>query len=66
MQKKSQKEQIISYLKRGGKLTTLKALRWWGCFRLAAQIRKLRNQGHNIDTKLVKTKTGKWVAEYSL
>ena len=48
----------------------MEALREYGCFRLAARINDLRNEGHNIETKTVKFKNRHGesvsVAEYSL
>jgi hypothetical protein len=62
----SQNKQIADYLKKGKKLTTLDALTKFGCFRLAARISDLRNDGMNIATKIVKLENNKQVAQYSL
>jgi hypothetical protein len=44
----------------------LEALQQFGCFRLAARIHELRNQGWQIAERMVETSSGKRVAEYSL
>jgi hypothetical protein len=62
---KTQKQQIQSYLEKGKAITPLQALNKFGCFRLAARIADLRNDGLNIATKNV-TKDGKTFASYTL
>ena len=62
----SQNKQIADYLNKGKKLTTLDALTKFGCFRLAARISDLRNEGMNIKTKIVKLENKKQIAQYSL
>jgi len=62
---KSQEEKILSWLKRGKKITALDALKRFKCLRLSARIRHLRKQNYKIRTELVE-RGGKWVAEYSL
>jgi hypothetical protein len=62
---KTQKQQILSYLEKGKAITPLQALNKFGCFRLAARIADLRNDGLNIATKNV-TKDGKTFASYIL
>jgi hypothetical protein len=59
MPKKSQKENILEYLKRGNKITPLEALYQFGSFRLSAVIFELRQEGYNIitDKKKVDGKT---------
>ena len=61
----TQNQQIKSYLKQGKTITPLQALNKFGCFRLAARISDLRNEGLNIATKIV-TKEGKSYASYRL
>ena len=51
---KSQEQKILSWLKQGRRLTPIQALNKFGCFRLSARIKNLRNQGHNISTEIVK------------
>jgi hypothetical protein len=47
-------------------LTAIEALEGCGCFRLAARIKDLRQQGHNIKTKTLILLDGKIVAQYHL
>lgn len=61
----NQKQQIAKYLSKGKTITPMDALKKFGCFRLAARIADLRNDGLNIATKIV-TKQGKSYASYSL
>lgn len=61
----SQNQQIEKYLSKGYSLNSIQALTKFGCFRLAARIADLRNQGLNIATKNV-TKNGKTFASYKL
>lgn len=63
---KSQKSKILAWLKSGKKLTQMKALSKWGCHALHARIGNLRKEGHDIHTEMVRTGTGKWVAQYSI
>ena len=61
----TQANQILSALKRGEKLTPLQALKRYGCMRLAARIKDLRDAGYEINTTLTRTQ-GSRVARYSL
>jgi len=54
MPRKSQKAQILASLKSGVLVTPQMALKKWGCFRLAARINDLRNEGYCIQTRIVK------------
>jgi len=47
-------------------LTAMEALDGCGCFRLAARIKELRQQCHDIKTKAVQLQNGKIVAQYTL
>ena len=62
----SQNAKILNWLEKGNKITQLDALKLFGCFRLSSRIFDLRERGFEIDTKRVKTNTGKWICEYSL
>ena len=81
MKAKTQKEQIRFYLESGGKLTPMAALNFWGCFRLSARISNIKDDYlfeyyeqkpsnrkpiKHIHTEIVKTASGKRIAEYSL
>lgn len=60
----TQKKQIKAYLLSGKRLTQLDALNLFGCFRLAARICELRNDGMNIKTERITIPSGKTVAAY--
>lgn len=62
----SQCAKIRAWLEAGLPITSLQALKMWGCMRLASRICDLRERGMDITTVKVKTTTGKWVTEYSL
>ena len=47
-------------------LTAIEALEGCGCFRLAARIKDLREQGYDIKTKTLILLDGKIVAQYHL
>lgn len=57
---------ILKHLKRGKAITSLEALRIYGCSRLAARVYNLRGQGVDVRRELVRLSTGKRVARYSL
>lgn len=62
----SQAKKIGEYLLSGGKITSLDAFRDFNCTRLAARIHDLRAMGMDIGKSMIKTKTGKSVAQYSI
>jgi len=57
---------ILAALRNGDTLTSLDALKRFNCFRLAAQVWKLRGMGWRIVTETVTTDTGKHIAAYHL
>lgn len=61
----NQSQKIANYLNKGKALTPIEALNKFNCFRLAARISDLRNDGMLIRTKIV-TKEGKSYASYSI
>ena len=65
-QTQAQKEKIKAYLEKGKGLTALEALIKFGCFRLAARIRELSEEGVKIQKEWVKTKNGKRITRYSI
>jgi hypothetical protein len=65
MAMKSQNNRILQHLKKGKPITPIDALNLYGCFRLSARIKDLRDEGHNIKTKPV-TKNGKTFASYTM
>lgn len=56
---------IYRYLATGRTLTPLQALKRFGCLRLGARIYQLKQEGHRIDSRLVR-RNGATVAEYRL
>lgn len=64
---KTQEKQILKALQSGKRLTPLAALEQFGCMRLGARIWNLKNKkGWPIKTTIIKTNTGKHVAEYQM
>ena len=61
----TQNQNIANHLNKGKAITPIQALNKFNCFRLAARISDLRNDGMKIITKIV-TKEGKSYASYSL
>lgn len=62
----SQKTRILRYLKRGGKLTVLKALKMFDVFALSQRVTDLRRAGHKIKRDWVTLRNGKRIKRYSL
>ena len=63
----SQKNAVLQYLNAGYTITPLEALEMFKCMRLAAVIKTLRDDGHNIITRTVKNKgSGNSYASYRL
>ena len=60
----SQNALIKGWLLNGYSITQMEALNQFGCFRLAARIADLRDQGFKIETKIVTLENGKRVAMY--
>jgi hypothetical protein len=50
----------------GGTITGIEALNLYGCFRLPSRIWDLKQAGHKIVGKFIKTPSGKRVMQYSL
>ena len=61
----TQTEMIRAYLLKGKSITPMEALEKFGCFRLAARIKNLRDEGVHIHT-IKETRDGKTFARYSL
>ena len=61
----SQLNQIRSDLDKGKSITAIDALNKYRCFRLAARVNDLRNQGYPVEVVMVKTAEGKRFAKYS-
>ena len=64
--KMSQNDEILNYLEKGNTLTALEALKYFGCFRLASRVSDLNKPTYRIVSKMIKTSTGKRVAQYSM
>ena len=64
--KLSQNKMLLMYLKEYKSINALEALKELGSLRLAARIKDLRDQGHNITTENVRTDNGKMIASYKL
>jgi hypothetical protein len=47
-------------------LTSLQALEWLACFRLASVVHRLRAEGYDIETEMIDTASGKRIARYVL
>jgi hypothetical protein len=64
----TQQEHILELLRARGPagLTPLEALEEARCFRLAAVVHRLKEDGHDIETTMVTVPTGKRVARYVL
>lgn len=60
----SQTDRILTHLKRST-ITPTQALNKYGCFRLAARIKDLRDSGHQIETEMQR-KGDKTYARYRL
>ena len=56
MEKLSQCEMIIKYIKDFGSITTLQAFRDLGCTRLASRINDLKNRGYTFGDEYVTSK----------
>lgn len=52
----TQKQMILNHLKDFGSITPLQALDEYACYRLSAQIFKLRDEGHDIETEYITRK----------
>lgn len=61
----TQAAQILAHLKKGRTVTPLEAAMRFGCMCLAERIRDLRDDGHKIETTIIKA-NGKRFARYSL
>lgn len=66
MKPQTQKQIILKALQDGKKLTELDMLNIAGAMAGAQRIANLRDEGYPIQTKMITTRTGKRVAEYSL
>ena len=61
----TQTKQILQYMI-PQPITAIDALQYIGSFRLAARIKNLRDEGHDIHTEIITTNIGAKIASYSL
>lgn len=57
---------ILDHLRRGNGITTLQAMRDFGCCRLSERIREIEREGWVILHNPIRTESGKRVMRYSL
>ena len=62
----SQNEKILQHLLGGSSISGLEALQFYGCFRLAARIYDLRQQGWDIEDDAIDMPNGARIATYYL
>lgn len=60
----TQTKLIKATLDQGQRITAIDALNKFGCFRLSARIKDLKDQGYPIEDRFIETETGKRVKEY--
>jgi len=63
---RSQCKMILDWLEAGNTITSLEALRMFGCMRLASRICDLRDRGIAIKTEKIQVSSRKYVTRYSL
>jgi hypothetical protein len=59
-----QTESLKNILDRGTHITSLDALNWFGCFRLAARVYDLKQEGYNIEKYTQVNDIGKRITYY--
>lgn len=63
--KTSKTSRLLLFLKKGGTVTPKQAWKFWGLYRLADSVLKLRRRGYSIVTEIVRKK-GDNYARYSI
>lgn len=63
-QSQTQNARILRHLQQGGSITSLESLEMFGCLRLSARIKDLRDRGHDIQSKTITLSNGKRVSQY--
>jgi hypothetical protein len=61
---KSQRVQVLEYLKKRNSITQVQALVEFGCFRLAARIEELRRAGYSIKSSPRTAENGSKYVKY--
>ena len=51
--KMTQKDKVLAHLQENKKINPMEGLNLYGTFRIAAIIHTLRDEGHNIETKMI-------------
>ena len=49
----TQKDKVLAHLQENKKINPMEGLNLYGTFRIAAIIHTLRDEGHNIETKMI-------------
>ena len=62
----TQCNRIAEHLHKGLTITSLEALKLFGCMRLASRISDLRKRGENIVVERINLPNGKTVAQYRI
>jgi hypothetical protein len=60
----SQNDSILAYMLNGNRITPIKALNLYQCFRLTSRIFDLKQRGFDIKKEFVKVNSGKKVMSY--
>lgn len=60
----SQNARILAFLQNGGRITSLEALEKFGCLRLSARIKDLRDRGYAVCDEFITVPSGKRVKQY--
>lgn len=60
----TQNARILAHLQNGGRITSLSALDDFGCLRLSARIKDLRDRGYDIQSETITLSNGKRVSQY--
>lgn len=63
-QSQTQCQKILAFLQQGGRITSLSALNQFGCLRLSARIKDLRDSGWQISDQFITVPSGKRVKQY--
>ena len=66
MRKNTQTSKVLEYMRNNDTITSIEAIRLFGCTRLASIIFSLKKQGYNIASEMRDVGDGKRVAFYSL
>ena len=57
MKKKTHAKQVLEYMKEHGSITSLEAIRTFGCTRLSGRIFDLKRRGYNIEKTMEEVPT---------